>query len=312
MKLYINDEELIYEDPEILKAPFYSNPNGKRVEWKKEINFSFGKYKVNGFIAILNTMSTNEVNGLSLFRRGRVIEGSHDEKYRPKAICGQMGSPRYKRIFGELELQGFAVSFNKGSFQEQEDLEALMEALQAEISAKEFDLYTQAEKYIKEKTQSDNTKVAKHIVSSLKKTTKFSNLKEKVETSLKEIDNKNIATQNAKLTKKAKTIDSHEDFIEIKDEKYKLKVELITEPSITDLYSLQIEDDELFAKKITYKINLAHPFFMRFERLKNEEDYQPIISIIRSLVLAEVIAPSQGTKNAGNVRMNFNHFLRNI
>ena len=82
--------------------------------------------------------------------------------------------------------------------------------------------------------------------------------------------------------------------------------------SITDLYSLQIEDDELFAKKITYKINLAHPFFMRFERLKNEEDYQPIISIIRSLVLAEVIAPSQGTKNAGNVRMNFNHFLRNI
>jgi hypothetical protein len=51
---------------------------------------------------------------------------------------------------------------------------------------------------------------------------------------------------------------------------------------------------------------------MRFERLKNEEDYQPIISIIRSLVLAEVIAPSQGTKNAGNVRMNFNRFLRNI
>jgi hypothetical protein len=257
-------------------------------------------------------MSTNEVNGLSLFRRGRVIEGSHDEKYRPKAICGQMGSPRYKRIFGELELEGFAVSFNKGSFQEQEDLEALMEALQAEISAKEFDLYTQAEKYIKEKTQSDNTKVAKNIVNSLKKTTKHSNLKEKVETSLKEIDNKSIATQNEKLTKKAKTIDSHEDFIEIKDEKYKLKVELITEPSITDLYSLQIEDDELFAKKITYKINLAHPFFMRFERLKSEEDYQPIISIIRSLVLAEVIAPSQGSKNAGNVRMNFNHFLRNI
>jgi hypothetical protein len=312
MKLFINDEELIYEEPEILKAPFYNNPNGKRVEWKKEINFSFGKYKVNGFIAILNTMSTNEVNGLSLFRRGRVIEGSHDEKYRPKAICGQMGSPRYKRIFGELELEGFAVSFNKGSFQEQEDLEALMEALQTEISAKEFDLYTQAEKYIKEKTQSDNTKVAKNIVSSLKKITKHSNLKEKVETSLKEIDNKSIATQNEKLTKKAKTIDSHEDFIEIKDEKYKLKVELITEPSITDLYSLQIEDDELFAKKIAYKINLAHPFFMRFERLKNEEDYQPIISIIRSLVLAEVIAPSQGTKNAGNVRMNFNHFLRNI
>jgi hypothetical protein len=33
-----------------------------------------------------------------------------------------------------------------------------MEVLQAEISAKDFDLYTQAEKYIKPKTQDDNVK----------------------------------------------------------------------------------------------------------------------------------------------------------
>ena len=311
MKLYINDEELISEEPEILKAPFYTNPKGKPIEWKKEIDFSSGKYKVKGFIAILSTMSTNEVNGLSLFRRGRVIEGSHDEKYRPKAICGQMGSPRYKRIFGELELEGFAVSFNKGSFQEQEDLEALMEALQKEISSKDFDLYNQAEKYIKPKTDENNVKVAKNIVSSLKKTTKQSNLKEKVDTSIKEIDNKTIASNNEKLTKKAKSIDTHEDIIEIKDEKYKLRLELITEPEITYLYSLSTEDDELFAKKITYKINLAHPFFIRFEKLKHEEDYQPIISIIRSLVLAEVYTASL-VKDVGNVRINFNHFIKNI
>jgi hypothetical protein len=312
LKLYINDIELTYEEPEILNAPYYTNPKGKPIQWKKDITLSLGKYKVKGFIGILNTMSTSEVNGLSLFRRGRVIEGSHDEKYRPKSICGQIGSPRYKRIFGELELEGFAVSFNKGSFQEQEDLEALMEALQTEISAKDFDLYTQAEKFIKPKTQDDNVKVAKSIVSGMKKTTKISNLKEKVEVSLKEINNKSLATKNEKLSKNARAIDTHEDFIEIKDEKYKLKLELITETSITDLYSLQIEDDELFAKKITYKINLAHPFFTRFEKLKTEEDYQPIISIIRSLVLAEVIAPSQGTKNGGNIRLNFNNFLRNI
>lgn len=312
MKLYINEDELTYEEPEILKAPYFTKLNDKPIEWKKEINFSSGKYKVSGFIAILNTMSTSEVNGLSLFRRGRVIEGSHNEKYRPKSICGQIGSPRYKRIFGELELEGFAVSFNKGSFQEQADLEALMEALQTEISAKNFDLYTQAEKYIKLKTQDDNVKVAKNIVTSLKKTTKQTNLKEKVETSLQEIENKIIANNNEELTKKAKTIDSHEEFIEIKGDTYKLKVELITEPEISELYSLQIEEDELFTKKVTYKINLAHSFFTRFEKLKSEEDYQPIISIIRSLVLAEIVAPSQGTKNAGNVRINFNHFLRNI
>ena len=311
MKLFINDEEMLYEEPEILKAPFHTNLKGKVVEWKKEITFSAGKYKVNGFIAILNKMSTSEINGLSLFRRGRVIEGSHDEKYRPKSICGQNGSPRYKRIFGELELEGFAVSFNKGSFQEQEDLEALMEALKTEISSKDFDLYTQAEKYIKPKTPDDDVKVAKSIISTFKKEIKQESLSEKVESSIKEIENEAFTIKNQQKLEIAKPIDSHEDIIEIKSEKYKLKVELITEPTISDLYTLSSEDDELVAKKITYKINLAHPFFTRFEQFKNEDDYQPIIQIIRSLVLAEIIAPSQGTKNAGNIRINFNSFLRN-
>lgn len=312
LKLYINDELLVYDEPEVLTAPFYSDPDGQVIEWKKEINFVSGNYKVSGFIGILSTMSSSEVNGLSLFRRGRVIEGSYDEKYRPKTLCGQVGSPRYKRIFGELELDGFAVSFNKGSFQEQGDLEALMEAIKTEISAKNFDLYAQAEKYLKPKTTDDNVKVAKSIVSNLRKTTTQTEFKEKVETSLKEIDNKNIATQNQQLTKEAEIIVTHEDTITIKGEKYKLKFDLITEPSITDLYSLDIVEKSGLEKQVNYKINLAHPFFTRYEKLKNEEDYQPIMSIIRSLVLAELLAPSQGTKNAGNVRINFNYFLRNI
>jgi len=311
MKLYINDELLNYEEPEILNAPFYQTPNGMPIEWKKNINFSSGKYKVTGFIALLSTMSTNETNGLSLFRRGRVIEGSHDEKFRPKSICGQIGSPRYKRVFGELELEGFAVSFNKGSFQEQEDLEALMEAIQKEISSKDFDLYNQAEKYIKPKTDENNRKVAKEIVTTLKRNTKQLDLKESIENSIREIDNKQLEASNERLIKKAVSIDTHEDIIEIKNEKYKLRLELITEPSINFLYNLTAEDDELFAKKITYKINLAHPFFIRFDKLKHQDDYQPIISIIRSLVLAEVYT-STLVKDVGNVRINFNHFIKNI
>lgn len=312
MKLFINDEELIYEEPEILKAPFYNDLNGSSIEWKKEINFSSGKYKVNGFIAILSTMSSSTVNGLSLFRRGRVIEGSHDEKYRPKVLCGQNGSPRYKRIFGELELEGFSVSFNKGSFQEHDDLEALMEALKTEISSKDFDLYTQAEKYIKPKTIEDNKVVGKNIVNTLKKNADKEVLKVQLDTSIKEIENESLAANNIEFSNKAETIDSHEEIIELKGEKYKLRLELITEHAVSDLYSMIILNDELFSKKVIYKINLAHPFFTRFEKLKKEEDYQPILLIIRSLVLAEIIAPSQGTKGAGNVRLNFNSFIKNL
>ena len=73
-----------------------------------------------------------------------------------------------------------------------------------------------------------------------------------------------------------------------------------------------MDEDKPTIKKVTYKINLAHPFFARYEKMKHDEDYQPIISIIRSLVLAEIKAPLQGTKNAANVRTNFNYFLKNI
>jgi hypothetical protein len=312
LSLYINGELILYEEPEILVAPYYKDLNGKPIKWKKDINFSIGNYKVKGFISILNTMSTSEVNGLSLFRRGRVIEGSYEEKYRPKSICGQIGSPRYKRIFGELELQGFTVSFNKGSFQEQDDLIALMEAIQTEISAPDFDLYNQAEKYIKPKTIEDNKIVGKNIVKALKKSSNENFLKSKLDNSIKEIEDKTLESNNIKFLKKAITIDSHQDIIELKGEKYKLILDLITEPKISDLYSLIITEERATIKKVTYKINLAHPFFTRFEKLKKEEDYQPILLIIRSLVLAEIIAPSQGTKGAGNVRLNFNSFIKNL
>ena len=72
------------------------------------------------------------------------------------------------------------------------------------------------------------------------------------------------------------------------------------------------QDDELFSKKATYKINLSHPFFARFDQFAKDDDYLPIILIIRALVLAEIFAPSQGTKKGGNVRINFNTFLKNI
>jgi hypothetical protein len=312
LELYINDERMLYVEPEILKAPYYNSPNGISLLWKKEIKFKIDKYTATGFIGLLSTMSSMELNGLSLFRRGRVIEGSHDQKYRPKVICGQPGSPRYKRIFGEIELEGFAVSFNKGSFQEQEDLEMLMEAIQKEISAKEFDLYTQGEKYIKPKTQEDNIRVGKNLVTALKKANKPDEIKEKINHTIDRPDDIGEKLQKAQVIKNALVIDSIEEIIPIKDNKFKLITQFVTEKTIEELYTLSIEDDELFTKRYIFKINLAHRFFIKFDKFKTEEDYQPVVTIIKSLVLSEIIAPFQGVKNAGIIRKNINDLLQNL
>lgn len=310
LKLFINEELLEYEDPEILFAPYYKDLKGNKVLWKKDIDFSFGEYSVKGFIGVLKKMSTSEHNGLSLFRRGRVILGSHDEKYRPKTLCGQIGSPRYKRIFGELELEGFGVSFNKGSFVEVDDLEALMEAIKLEISGKDFDLYNQAEKYIKPKTKEHNVQVAKKLIQAIKKT-KDKEEEASGESKIEVVSPEELVHQNEQV-KEVETIDSYTDRVELKGNTYELQLQFITEPTINSLYTLEIKNANSDLKKVTYKINLAHSFFSRFERFKKDSDYQPIISIIKSLILAELIASTQGTTNAGNVRLNFNNFLNNV
>lgn len=80
-----------------------------------------------------------------------------------------------------------------------------------------------------------------------------------------------------------------------------------------DLYSLKITPDTLFKSKLVeYKINLAHPFFIRFDKFKKDGDYQPIIAIIKVLVIAEILAPHKGTKGAGNIRLIFNQYLQNL
>lgn len=311
LQIIVNNETLSYNTPEVLFAPFFKNPDGEDILWKKEIEFQAGKYKASGFIGILKTMSTGVDNGLSLFRRGRVILGSHDEKYRPKVLCGQTGSPRYKRIFGELELEGFDVSFNKSSFQDDADLEEFMEAIKDEISSKEFDLYNQAE-YYRQKTKDDSKNIAKGIVKTLKKESQPRELTKRVQQSFRDLPKQEV-DDTALPVNNSETLDTYVESFEFDNEHYTLKVDLINEPNVSDLYSLKITPDTLFKSKLVeYKINLAHPFFIRFDKFKKDGDYQPIIAIIKVLVIAEILAPHKGTKGAGNIRLIFNQYLQNL
>ena len=148
--IYVNGEELEYLDPDVLKAPKWDDENGEDVEWKIEIDQSFGTNKqVKGFIGLLSTMSSSVYNGFSLFRRGRVIEGSGEDLFRPKQLCGQVGSHQYKRVFGELELEGFKVDFTKGKFQGDKDFDELLDLLQDHCNSDDFPLLRQGLKYRK-------------------------------------------------------------------------------------------------------------------------------------------------------------------
>lgn len=174
VEIVVNDEILRYTEQKILEAPLYSRPDSSPVQWRKEISFEGNlgskKYAVKGFIGILETMSTSEHNGFLLFRRGRVIGSSYDERYRPKVLCGQEGSPQYKRIFGELHLEGFNVSFTKNSFQEDDEFSIFMELLKDDLSRdQDLDFFAQAQNYTKPKTKKEIKDLGTNLIKQIAK-----------------------------------------------------------------------------------------------------------------------------------------------
>lgn len=171
LEIWVDDEQLSYEEPAVLKAPHYLRPKEKPRIWRKDISFRIGKrVRVQGFAALREKASTN-LAGFALFRRKRLIQGSGDDTYRPIQIFGNPNSYRYQRLFGELTLEGFDVSHTKDGFRWEEHEEAFLDSLRKELKKGALDLLDQAEghranpprKSLEAKAQAATDKVAEVV-----------------------------------------------------------------------------------------------------------------------------------------------------
>lgn len=310
VEIIINGETLKSPIYEILEAPYYKSPDGEEIYWCKNIDFELGDYKAKGFIAILKNIQNN-ANGLVLLRRGRVIVGGGEDRYFPQVIFGQSGNFRYKRFFGELELEGFDVTFNKNGFRDEDDLSAFMEALRDELRDPNFNLFSQADNY-RQKTKEQNTEIAKKIVSTHNKETKPKQLTRQIQDVESRALNVQYQKQNQELIINAETLGSISETFQFGSDTYKFRVDLVTQGETDALYSVSQEKEvsETFdIPCIVCKINLSHPFFNRFEQFKKGADYQPIVAIFKALALAEFLATKKKMEYPAELRMLFNQYI---
>lgn len=199
-----------------------------------------------------------------LSRRGRVIIGAEEDgRYFPKSIFGSSsGTFRYKRIFGELELEGFAVSFNKNDIQDKENLEMLMEALRDELRDKDFDILAQADNY-----RADNTaRLVKKIVSRHDEAPKTKRTPVTIDTKPIEEKAKVAETQPVVLEPVPEENIINEfkqpDFYDINGKLHRMIVKFIDESSDLCWLGVSMEDPEA----IVCNINVKHDFFQRIWR----------------------------------------------
>lgn len=302
--IYVDGVKLFFEESEILTAPSVKKPNGPAIYWRKDIDFKFGKYRATGFIGILKDINSTK-NGFVLLRRGRVVYGAEtDGRYFPKSLSGSTGTFRYKRIFGELELEGFAVTFNKNDLQDKENLEALMEMLRGEIHTKEFDLYNQAEDYRLDERQKKVNKLVKSHNNDKKKNDKV----EVVTTPqpVATITDKSSITPQQSTTHESiidtpRVMGHFDDIYNINGKDYKLCVEMVDKGSELVWLDTMQQDENV----VICKINMNHVFFQHFQ---NSE--KAIVAILKTMALAKFMAKEEGNDSTAELFDSFNAYIK--
>lgn len=307
LELSFNQEVLSFTDSQILKAPRYDNPNGDEIFWKKNIEeLDFGDHqnngalRVSGFVALLETTSPTK-SGLVLIRRGRVIRGGSvdsNEVFKPPEIFGRSkGTFRSKRLFGELHLEGFNVSFTKDGFQPDENFEIFLNLLADDLKGdKTFPILKQADEFRIKKNVGPTQ--AEDLVTKTKGTLEGECLKNELGDNLKKISDSEVRqTINYKIPH---VQDSVRREFEVKFSGCEWKIELIVSYDPTKRNILLDVGDHLLTKNsenenrtIGIGMSLVHPLFENFD-INSPKKLDPIYRICIALALSEVVARKNG------------------
>lgn len=306
LDLRFGGEPLIYEPPTILVAPYAREDGGQPLKWKKEISFDLGQGQtVKGFAA-LRDPGNHSRTGFALFRRGRLIQGSGDEGYRPQLIFLSHGSYRYLRLFGELELEGFEVSHTKDGFRwNDEDEQPFLELLREHLDSEDLPLLKQADAYRALATKRDRAAAASKA---LERTSMV------IENSMPDVlprvaDALPVETQEVPLDPQP-TLARRELAVKFRGQTWIIRIELSDDPAEGDWLTVSDRQaDENGAETLEIRIAMTHPFMVLFAQT-DPDDIEALIRMAAAIAIAEKLARRGGVKLAGTIRRNVNEILR--
>lgn len=306
LDLKFNGESLIFEEPSVLRAAYVKDPNGPVRTWRKPISFDFGDdLKVTGFAA-LRDPGNYARSGFALFRRGRLIQGSGDEGYRPPMIFAQPGSYRYLRLFGELHLEGFEVSHTKDGFRWDENEQPFIELLKEHLDKEDIPLLRQADGYRVIATRAERTAAAREAVDRTTTALQQGGLPEVLE----EVAAKPPVETREQTLEPQPMLASKEIEIDFRGERWCIKVELGDDPAESQWLAISdTTNPGGSGRTIEIRVSLAHPFMVSFAQT-DPDDVEALLRVASAFALAETLARRAGVKLAGTVRRNLNDILR--
>lgn len=303
--LQFNGDSVAHREPIVLQAPYFKDSDGQAREWRKPIEFDFGDgLSVRGFAALRKTANTAKA-GFALFRRGRVIQGSGDEGYRPSFVFGSANSYRYQRLFGELHLEGFEVSHTKDGFRWDDNEQPFLELLREHLDSEDLPLLKQAEGY--------RVRVARaKLINSARRAVK--NTAQALQSRLPEVipslaDAEPVDTP-AEEASPISTLANRRFDIKFRDRRWTINVELADDPAESQWLALtDVAKSRKQPRRLDIRVSMVHPFMVRFAQT-DSEDVEALLRVAAATAVAEVLARDSGVRKAGTVRRNINDILR--
>jgi len=319
LELKVGGEILTFTDPKILNAPYYADPDGTPKYWRKDIEFDLGEgYRVTGFAALREKMSLEEA-GFVLLRRNRVIQGSGDNRYRPKEIFGGENSHRYQRLFGELHLEGFEVSHTKDGFTWVDLEDLFLECLKEELTKdKELLILRQAEEY---RVKSRNEEILPKLKEASEGTA------QSLQAAPAKDSEPHHSTTPPSTAAAATTSDTTDQTAQLQQPvsdliydreiavdylgyQWKISLEFVNDEAVSDWLNVRSEPPAADrTRTVGVTVAVSHPFMQRFANL-DANTLEPFIRMAVALGVAEVAARDAGVGQAGAIRKNLNDLLR--
>ena len=317
IKLSLNGELLSYKSPAILKAKKYVSPgviqeedNDFPVEWKKNISLDFGDgQRVTGFAALREVGST-PLAGFALFRRDRLIVGSHDETYRPSFIFKNTNSYPYQRLFGELHVEGFEISHTKDGFRWEEYEETFLELLKDELEKKPLDLLAQAENY---RALPSKKSIADQANTATASVAKF--IEDHVAPVLVNERENPSTPQTLPAEIESNPLQTSERVVSVNDGTWLWIITLRTsiDPAREEWVSVSKMDkmstDTQLTRRLVIDISLAHPFSSKFLGVNNE-NIELLLRMASAICISLVLSEDVSGDPPQNFLYHFNHMLR--
>jgi len=304
LELQIGDEKLTYSEPSILKAPYVRAPDDGTKLRKKEIEFDFGDgLSVKGFAA-LRDPGNYAKSGFALFRRGRLIQGSADEGYRPPLIFGQPGSFRSLRLFGELHLEGFDVSHTKDGFRWDENEQPFLELLKDHIDSEELPLLKQADTFRALASRKERTTAAQQAVSRTAEA-----MERNLPAVLPKVADEPLLETETRELEEQPSLARKEFKIDFRDDAWLIKIELTDDPAESQWLVVSDHEPTQDGRHIIeIRLSLTHPFMVSFAQT-DPNDIEALLRVAGGLALAEKLARRSGVRYSGTVRRNLNDIL---